>query len=312
MTASHHGNPARRIGSVARLAAALALGLTVSGCASTKHTLTQTDPWESVNRPIYAFNDGVDRYALKPVAQAYDRYVPEVFRFVAGNFIANLADVYTAANQLLQAKPLAALQDATRFVVNSTFGFLGIGDVATALGLPKHHEDFGQTLGVWGVPSGPYVVLPLFGPSTLRDAPARLADTGYGNALVFTTDDMALRNSVFGLKMVDDRANLLEGEKLLDGISLDRYSLIRDGYLQRRQASIYDGDMPDDQLPNYDDDDDFDPGPTQDAPSQSEPAQGVSSQGAPAQGGPAQGAPSRLPAAPAVKPAGNAGAAGRG
>ena len=250
-----------------RLAAALALGLglVLSGCASTSRTLTQTDPWESVNRPIHTFNDRVDRYALKPVAQAYDRYVPELFRFAAGNFLANLADVYTAANQLLQAKPLAALQDATRFVVNTTFGFFGIGDVASALGLPKHYEDLGQTLGVWGVPSGPYVVLPLLGSSTLRDAPARGVDIWYGNALVFTSDDMALRNTVFGLKVVDDRANLLEGEKLIDGISLDRYSLIRDGYLQRRQAAIYDGDVPADQLPGYDDDD-FDPGPTPDAP----------------------------------------------
>ena len=248
-----------------RLAALLLVSLLASGCAGTRQTLTQTDPWESVNRPIYQFNDRVDRYALRPVAQAYDSYVPEVFRFVAGNFIANLADVYTAANQLLQAKPLAALQDATRFVVNTTFGFFGIGDVASALGLPKHYEDLGQTLGVWGVPSGPYVVLPLLGSSTLRDAPARGVDIWYGNALVFTSDDMALRNTVFGLKVVDDRANLLEGEKLIDGISLDRYSLIRDGYLQRRQAAIYDGDVPADQLPGYDDDD-FDPGPTPDAP----------------------------------------------
>lgn len=249
-------------GRSAHLAALVLVAMLAAGCAGTKQTLTQTDPWESVNRPIYQFNDRVDRYALRPVAQAYDSYVPEVFRFVAGNFIANLADVYTAANQLLQAKPLMALQDLTRFVVNSTFGFFGIGDVASSLGLPKHYEDFGQTLGVWGVPSGPYVVLPLFGPSTLRDAPARLPDTWYGNALVFTTDDMAVRNSVFGLKVVDDRAGLLQGEKLIDGISLDRYSLIRDGYLQRRQAAIYDGDVPDDQLPNYDDDDD-DPGPSE-------------------------------------------------
>lgn len=244
-----------------RLAVLVLVTLLASGCAGTRQTLTQTDPWESVNRPIYTFNDRVDRYALRPVARAYDRYVPEVLRFVAGNFIANLADVYTAANQLLQAKPLLALQDLTRFVVNSTVGFFGIGDVASGLGLPKHYEDFGQTLGVWGVPIGPYVMLPLLGPSTLRDAPARVPDTWYGNALVFTTDDRALRNSVFGLKIVDDRAGLLQGEQLIDGISLDRYSLIRDGYLQRRQAAIYDGDVPENQLPNYDDDD-YDPGPS--------------------------------------------------
>lgn len=257
--------PGLSLGGVRRKLTTLALVVLVAlatGCASTRGALTETDPWESINRPIYRFNDTLDRYALKPVAEVYDRYVPEVFRFIAGNFLANLSDVYTAANQLLQGKPLAALQDVTRFAINSTFGFFGIGDVAGGLGMPKHYEDFGQTLGVWGVPSGPYVMLPFFGPSTLRDAPSRIPDGLYGNALVFTSDDMALRNSAFGLRLVHDRAGLLKGERFIDGISLDRYSLIRDGYLQRRQASVYDGDVPEDQLPDYDEDEPFDPGPT--------------------------------------------------
>ena len=250
--------------SAARLAtAALALAAVLgSGCASTSGTLTQTDPWESFNRPIYKFNDTVDRYALKPVARTYQDYVPEVLRFAAGNFVSNLGDVYTAANQLLQAKPLAALQDLTRFMVNTTFGFFGIGDVASGLGLPKHYEDFGQTLGVWGVPSGPYVVLPLLGPATLRDAPARVPDIWYGSVLTWASvDDVAFRNSAFGLKVVVDRAGLLQGEQVIDGVALDRYSLVRDAYLQRRRSLIYDGDTPDADLPDYDDDE-FDPGPT--------------------------------------------------
>ncbi len=258
---SGSGRPA-----VAEPGRALVLVATVvllAGCASTNTTLSRTDPWESVNRPIYQFNDTVDRYALKPVAQAYENYVPEVLRFAAGNFVSNLGDVYTAANQLLQAKPLAALQDLTRFMVNTTFGFFGIGDVASGLGLPKHYEDFGQTLGVWGVPSGPYVVLPLLGPSTLRDAPARIPDTWYGSALTWAADDdVALRNSAFGLKVVVDRASLLQGEQVIDGVALDRYSLLRDAWLQRRLSLIHDGELPDSDLPNYDDEDDYDPGPT--------------------------------------------------
>ena len=252
-------------GRLAARGASLALAATlVAGCASGPQapSAPATDPWESFNRPVYRFNDTVDRYALRPVARAYERYVPEVLRFVAGNFVSNLGDLYTAANQLLQAKPLAALQDLTRFVVNSSVGFFGIGDVASGLGLPKHYEDFGQTLGVWGVPSGPYVVLPLLGPSTLRDAPARIPDTWYGSALTWVNDDVALRNSAFGLKVVVDRASLLQGEQVIDGVALDRYSLIRDGYLQRRHSLIHDGELPDD-LPDYDDDG-YDPGPTGD------------------------------------------------
>src|SRR5690606_35140043 len=128
------------------------------------------------NRSVYRFNDTVDRYALKPVAQAYQRFVPEPLQLVVTSFFANLDDLYTGANNLLQAKPRHALVDVSRFVVNSTLGFAGFADVASEIGLPKHQEDFGQTLGRWGVPSGPYLVLPFLGPSTFRDAPGRAVD----------------------------------------------------------------------------------------------------------------------------------------
>lgn len=260
----HQGRVAR-LGRAAGFAAVLASATLSGGCATTGAAGNPADPFEPVNRRIDRFNTAVDRTTLKPIAEAYENYVPEVLRFAAGNFVANLGDIYTAANQLLQFKPIEALQDLTRFAVNTTFGFFGIGDVASALGLPKHYEDFGQTLGVWGVPSGPYVVLPLFGPSTARDAPARIPDTWYGNALDYTTDSVSLRNSAFGLKIVSDRADLLQGEKLIDGVALDRYSLIRDGYLQRRRAAVLDGEVADDELPSYDDEDDYDPGPSESA-----------------------------------------------
>ena len=239
----------------ARLALSI-VALTVAGCATTDGR-NNPDPFESFNRPIFRFNDVVDRYALRPLAQGYDRYVPELFQLVLGNVFSNFADIYTAANQLLQAKPLEALQDATRVVVNSTFGFLGVGDVASALGLPKHHEDFGQTLGRWGVGSGPYLMLPLLGPSTVRDAPARFVD-GWADPLWRLPHDISFRNAAVGLRVVDQRADLLEGEKLIEGLALDRYSLIRDGFLQRRRTLIYDGDPPD-ELPDYGDEDYYQP-----------------------------------------------------
>lgn len=202
------------------------------------------DPLEPYNRVMQRFNDQADRYVAKPVAQAYDFLVPQPVRLVVTNFFSNLQDVYTSVNNLLQAKPKEALNDITRFVVNTGFGFLGFADVASAIGMPKHQEDFGQTLGYWGVPSGPYFVLPIFGPSTIRDAAARPLD-GYGSYYAWV-DNPALRNSLYLTEKVSDRANLLEAEKLLDGAALDRYSLLRDGFLQRRRNQVYDGNPPDD------------------------------------------------------------------
>lgn len=202
------------------------------------------DPLEPYNRMMFRFNEQADRYVSKPVAQAYKFITPEPVQLVVSNFFSNLLDVYTSVNNLLQAKPKEALNDITRFVVNTGFGFFGFADVASAIGMPKHHEDLGQTLGWWGVPSGPYFVLPIFGPSTVRDAAARPLD-GYGSYYAWV-DNPALRNSLYLTEKVSDRAKLLEAEKLLDGAALDRYSLIRDGFLQRRQNQVHDGNPPED------------------------------------------------------------------
>lgn len=240
---------------VARLLAPMLAGVLLlagAGCATTGGGGNPQDPLESINRPIYQFNDLVDRYALRPLAVGYTKVTPEPLRLMVSSFFANLADLYTGANNLLQAKPMAALTDVTRFVVNSTLGMAGIADVASAIGLPKHSEDFGQTLGWWGVPPGPYLVLPFLGPSTVRDAPSRYVD-GYGDPLVQYSHDVALRNVGLGLRLVDFRAGLLDADRMLDGAALDRYSLIRDGWLQRRRNAVYDGDPPYDDAPLEDD-----------------------------------------------------------
>jgi phospholipid-binding lipoprotein MlaA len=160
--------------------------------------------------------------------------------------------VVTAANNLLQAKPRAALVDVSRVVVNSTLGFGGVADVASEIGLKGHSEDFGQTLGWWGVPSGPYLVLPFFGPSTFRDAPARFVDA-WTHPLDWSDPSVRVRNSLLGLYIVSGRADLLDAERVVAGAALDRYSLIRDGWLQRRRQAVYDGEPPDDPDPEDDD-----------------------------------------------------------
>ena len=248
-----------------RAAAAFAGLLLVGGCASTAGPASARDPLEPMNRAVHGFNDAVDRAVLKPVAQRYQEIVPEGFRFVIGNVFGNLSDLWTAANQLLQGKPVAAVSDLSRFVLNSTLGFAGVADIATPAGFEKHNEDFGQTLGRWGVPAGPYLVLPLLGPSSLRDAPSLYVD--YQADPLVAMDSVASRNSLGVLRVVDTRAGLLRAERLIEGAALDRYALIRDGYLQRRRNQVYDGDPPPtpDDDPGYDPDDDSDVEPGADS-----------------------------------------------
>ena len=204
---------------------------------------SRIDPLESLNRGVARFNDVLDDYFLRPVARVYDDYTPEVIRMITRNFLSNLLDPYIAVNNLLQGKPGAAFSDLGRFTLNSTFGFFGFGDPATDIGLEKHREDFGQTLGVWGVPTGPYLVLPLFGPSNLRDGFGFAVDA-YG-ALINRFDNVPFRNSVAGLELIDVRARLLPTQRVLEE-ALDRYLLVRDSYLQRRRNLVYDGEPPDD------------------------------------------------------------------
>jgi len=227
----------------ALLAPVLAAAIGLGGCASSQGPGATVDPLEPMNRAIFAFNDTLDKYALEPAATAYRDYVPETFRFIAGNMFENLRDVWTSVNNLLQGKPGQAASDFGRVVVNTTFGFLGMGDVASELGFPKHREDFGQTLGVWGVPTGPYLVLPFFGPSNFRDGPALVVDA-YADPIAPLIDDVPVRNTVYGIRVLDDRARLLGASGVMDDIALDRYLFMRDGYLQRRRSLVYDGDPP--------------------------------------------------------------------
>ena len=223
--------------------ALLPLGLLAGGCATTGGAQpVARDPIEPVNRAIFAFNDKADAWVVKPVAQTYVKVVPEAMRMVVGNIISNVGDLWIAANQLLQGKPADAASDLFRFTVNSTLGFAGIADLASPMGFEKHREDFGQTLGRWGLGSGPYLVLPLFGPSSVRDGLGFAVDIAADPVRRTATEGQS--NNFSLTRIIDTRASLLSTERLIDGAALDRYSFIRDGYLQRRRNQVYDGNPP--------------------------------------------------------------------
>ena len=217
----------------------LVLGL-LSGCATTGSD--PKDPLEGMNRSVYGFNDAVDRAVLKPVAQGYTKVVPSPVRTGVNNFFGNLEDLGTGLNNILQGKVTDGASDLGRFAFNTVVGIIGLWDVATPMGLEKHYEDFGQTLGWWGVPSGPYLVLPLFGPSTLRDAPARWVDPS--TALYYNIEKDAVTGTLYVTDIVRSRANLLQSERVLDEAALDRYTFIRDAWLQRRRNQVHDGRPP--------------------------------------------------------------------
>jgi phospholipid-binding lipoprotein MlaA len=221
-----------------RFAAAF-LCLLMSGCATTRDN---PDPWEGLNRKTYAFNDALDRAVMKPVAQGYQRVTPAFVQEGVNNFFDNIEDVATSLNNFLQGKPKEGLSDAGRFLANTVLGVFGLWDVATPMGLEKHYEDFGQTLGVWGVQSGPYLVLPLLGPSTARDAPAKVVDPAWYYKDV--VDPERLYWGLWGLDKVRTRANLLKAESVLEEAALDKYTFIRDAWLQRRRSQVYDGNPP--------------------------------------------------------------------
>lgn len=211
------------------------------GCATTLSAPSADDPWERVNRSTYEFNDAIDRAVLKPVARGYRRFVPGVARTGVTNFLTNLAYPTTLINNLLQLKFKDALSDTARLVLNSTLGLGGLLDPATQAGLARNNEDFGQTLGRWGVPSGPYLVIPLLGPSTLRDTPAAYPD--YLTNARYYLDDNTAELALGGLAVVDRRAQLLALEETLAG-AFDRYALMRNAFMQRREYMVRDGDVP--------------------------------------------------------------------
>lgn len=217
----------------------LVLSGLLGGCATSGNP---KDPIEGFNRAMFAFNEGLDTVLIKPVAQGYDTVLPTPVRTGVTNFFGNIADLFIGVNNLLQGKADQAVSDLGRVVINSTIGILGLFDVATEAGLEKHEEDFGQTFGRWGMGDGAYVVIPVFGPRTVRDTAGLVLDVAADP--VGNVDHVATRNSLLALRMIDTRADLLPADKVIEEAALDKYSYVRDGYLQRRRNLVHDGNPP--------------------------------------------------------------------
>jgi phospholipid-binding lipoprotein MlaA len=218
------------------------LSLFASSCA-TVSAPDERDPWESFNRSIYAFNDSFDKAIARPVAEAYQAVLPDFIETGISNFFSNLDDVVVIVNDLLQFKFEQAASDLSRFVWNTTVGLLGFIDVATHMELPKHNEDFGQTLATWGVGDGAYLVLPFLGPSTVRDATGLVVDFTYLDPVVYNDDD-EVRWGLIALRAIDKRADLLEATRIMEKSGIDPYVFMRNAYFQVRQNQIYDGNPP--------------------------------------------------------------------
>ncbi len=222
-----------------RVAAAVVLSAALlGGCAATRNN--PDDPLEGYNRAMFTINDRVDRAVLKPAAEVYRTVLPSPARTAAGNFFSNLRDPWISVNNLLQGKFTDAWTDAMRFVFNSTLGLAGLIDIASDMGLPKHDEDFGQTLGAWGVGEGPYFVVPLLGPSTVRDTLALPVD--FAGDPLDAVDEVRTRNSLTATRVVDARARALGVEKTLEEGTLDAYGYARDFYLEQRRYKVSDGE----------------------------------------------------------------------
>ena len=226
---------------LARWVAIVAMTLWLTACASLPAgaIADPRDPFERYNRAMFSFNKTVDDRVLKPVATGYLNVIPSMVRTAIGNFFGNIGDVWTAVNNYLQGKPGKGTNDVARVVLNSTFGLVGLIDVATPAGLVKHEEDFGQTLGTWVVGSGPYLVLPIFGASTVRDGLAWAVDL-YADP-INQVDSARWSNSARALRLVDQRAALLDSTRMVEDAALDPYLFVRDIHLQRRESRINDG-----------------------------------------------------------------------
>lgn len=229
----------------ARIVAVTGFFVALAGCA-TGPNADPRDPIEPFNRGVYKFNDAIDTAVFKPVATAYRDATPELIRRGVGNFFANLEDIWSFVNNALQFKGQAAGDSLARFGMNTFIGIGGIFDVASDLSIEKHARDFGQTLGYWGVAPGPYLVLPLLGPSSLRDAVALPVDMA--GDLVSQVAHIPTRNSAKVIRIIDNRSEFLRAGDMLDEIALDKYSFIRDAYLQRRRNAIYDGNPPEERF----------------------------------------------------------------
>ena len=221
-------------------AAALTLGLALLGGCATGPDAHPADPFEPYNRSMTRFNDNVDKVVLKPVATLYQDATPQPVRTGVGNFFANLGDAWSLVNNLLQLRGREAYDSLVRLSVNTVLGLGGLLDIASEMGVERHKQDFGLTLGHWGVPTGPYLVLPLLGPSTVRDTAALPADLFVGDAVGYV-NDVPWRNSLYALRFVDRRASLLRATSLLDEAALDPYSFTRDVYLKLRAGGTAEG-----------------------------------------------------------------------
>lgn len=231
------------------LAAALAASTLLGGCASTPNR-TAGDPLEPMNRVVFQFNDALDQSVAVPIAKGYQKITPHPLRTAISNFFANLGDLGNIANELLQLKITDATSDLMRVAMNTTFGLGGLIDFATLAKLPKHHQDFGLTLGRWGMPAGPYLVLPVFGPSTLRDSAGLAVDVRF-NPLNYA--EPAARTPLYVVQFVSVRSDLLGATTVLEQAALDKYSFVRDAYLQQRRSRLGAGAPA---LPDYGDEDD--------------------------------------------------------
>jgi phospholipid-binding lipoprotein MlaA len=222
---------------LALAAGAIGVSVLLSGCATSANP---RDPFEKFNRAMFTFNDAVDRNALKPVATVYKEHTPSFLQTGVNNFFGNMSDLWSSVNNFLQLKGKDGVNDLTRFAMNSTLGLVGVIDVATPAGLQKHNEDLGQTLGYWGIPSGPYLMLPILGASTVRDTAALPGDF-WGDPWDHVSP-IRTRTQGIILRAVDQRASVLDASNLLEDAALDRYEFIRDGYLQRRSSKVLDTD----------------------------------------------------------------------
>jgi phospholipid-binding lipoprotein MlaA len=209
------------------------------GCA----TAQRPDPLEPMNRKVFAFNEAVDTAVLKPAAQVYQAVLPSPVQLMVSNFFGNVKDAWSAVNLFLQGRFADGFSDVMRFGTNTVFGFAGVMDIATELGFERHGEDFGQTLGRWGVPTGAYIVWPILGPSTVRDSIGLPVDMKATPEVVVSVS--LTRNTMTGLRLVSTRAGLLSATSLIDDIALDKYAFVRNAYLQRRRSLVYDGNPPD-------------------------------------------------------------------
>ncbi len=222
-----------------KIVVAVAAAGLLGGCATSGNP---KDPIEGFNRAMFGFNEGLDKVIIKPVATGYEAVLPSPIQTGVANFFSNIADLMVGVNNLLQGKPVQAASDAGRVLVNTTVGFLGLIDVASSMGMEKHVEDIGQTFGRWGMTDGAYVVLPFFGPRTARDT-LGLAFDVYTDPVTHV-DHIPTRNVLLATRLVSDRAELLKADKIIEEAALDKYSYVRDAYLQRRRSLIYDGNPP--------------------------------------------------------------------